>query len=134
MAKPVLRPTGAKTIVVMDDEQLVLRSMTRRLTLAGYHVKAFSDPVRLIQALCELNMEFDLLLTDMDFDDGSGWSGARIIEELRREGFDQPMILWSGGKNIDRVTIGPNSSTLKMGKGDIADLLTRIYDLLDISA
>jgi len=122
-------PESGKVIALVDDEQETLSRVTKLLTENGYRVAAYPHPTQLIRDLVvERTLEFDLLLTDMDL--GPTWTGAELIRTLRRNECAKPMILWSGGQEIDKVGTGGDGPTMKMRKRHEGLLVRHIRRLL----
>lgn len=81
--------TDKKSILVMDDDTLVLTTLTRVLEKAGYAVRAFQKAKDAFQeALME---DFDLIITDIRMPEIDGIQAIRYIREVRQEkGKSQP--------------------------------------------
>ena len=71
-----------KSILLIDDDELVLKTLTRTLEKAGYSVSAFQDPREAIrQASVE---EFDLVITDVRMPHIDGFQALRYMREIRK--------------------------------------------------
>jgi DNA-binding response OmpR family regulator len=70
----------APRILVVDDEPMVARLITRALTDEGYDVTALSDGERGLEAAREASPPFDLVVTNTWL---PGLSGAELIDRLR---------------------------------------------------
>ena len=73
-----------KRILVVDDNEVVVKALSMKLQSAGYEVlKALDGPKALTAARTE---KPDLIILDINFptDSGVAWDGFRIIEWLRR--------------------------------------------------
>ncbi|MBU0624850.1 response regulator [Patescibacteria group bacterium] len=123
-------PSATHTIIVIDDERDTLVLISRILMRAGYRVRSYSSPLPVLAACLRQELEFDLMLTDLDLCSESGWNGNSVIVELRKNGFTQPMILWSGGGDIHNLSPGLGGPDLIMSKGDAFMLITNIRQLL----
>ena len=78
-----------KSILLIDDDELVLKTLTRALEQAGYEVFAFQDPREAVrQAALE---EFDLVITDIRMPHINGFQALRYVREVR-QGRSQPEI------------------------------------------
>ncbi|MBU0624772.1 response regulator [Patescibacteria group bacterium] len=122
--------SATHTIVLIDDERDTLILISRTLMRAGYRVKAYSNPLVVLEACQRRELEFDLLLTDLDLRSESSLTGSGVIAELRKNGFTQPMILWSGGDDIHDLSPGEGGPDLIMSKGGALALITNIRQLL----
>ena len=70
-----------KSILLIDDDILVLKTLTRALEQAGYEVFAFQDPREAVrQAALE---EFDLVITDVRMPHIDGFQALRYVREIR---------------------------------------------------
>lgn len=72
--------SGAKTVLVVDDEQDVLRLLQRILSEEGYEVVAAKSGEAAIKAFEGLERHPDLLLTDVVM---PGMSGPMLVDHLR---------------------------------------------------
>ena len=72
-------PSG--TVLVVDDEPLVLRMVERLLSAAGFRTHVAASTTEALEALRVHGDEIDVVLTDLNLDDGSGMdvlASARI--------------------------------------------------------
>jgi len=77
------RPTGKETILVVEDEESVLKLVELTLTQQGYHVLTASTPHLAVQ-MCERHPEsIHLLLTDVIMPELSGKDLAKRVQKLR---------------------------------------------------
>jgi len=121
-------PESGKVIALVDDEQETLTRVTKLLTVNGYQVTAYPHSAQLIRDFMTEQLHFDLLLTDMDL--GPTWTGAELIRTLRANGCTKPMILWSGGQEIDKISTGGDGPTIKIRKRHEGLLIRHIRRLL----
>jgi CheY-like chemotaxis protein len=71
-----------KSILLIDDDDLVLKTLDRTLEKAGYEVHAFQDPREAVrQAAIE---EFDLVITDIRMPHIDGYQALRYVREIRK--------------------------------------------------
>jgi len=68
----------AKTILVIDDEELVTKSLAKLLTSAGYNVIVAHSGVEAIQKVREA--DFDLIISDIRM---PGLDGIETIRQIR---------------------------------------------------
>lgn len=105
-------PSGvpAKKILVVDDNEIVIRTITQKLQGAGYHVIAAMDGSEAV-ALARKESP-DLILLDINFPmdvGGVPWDGFRIMEWFHRLDASRriPVIIITGSeetKTKERAT------------------------------
>jgi CheY-like chemotaxis protein len=93
-------PRGrGEMVMVVDDEELVLRVAVGMLRHLGYRTAAYGDGATALQALREKPMDFDLVMTDLTM---PKMTGAMLAAEIRRLRPDIPIVLCTGfGKAMD---------------------------------
>lgn len=64
-------------VLVIDDEEAVLRSIRRRLERAGYEVQEAADAIEGVKRIMDDPSPFDAVITDMSMD--SPDSGLRVL-------------------------------------------------------
>ena len=85
------------TIVVMDDDEVILRLVCRVLEMGGHHVDAFPDAG---PALEDVDFEkVDLVITDLSMPT----SGEILIQTLRERGIQTPVIVLTGHITEDKA-------------------------------
>lgn len=71
-----------KSILLIDDDELVLKTLSRALEKEGYAVFAFQDPREAVrQAAVE---EFDMVITDIRMPHIDGYQALRYVREIRK--------------------------------------------------
>lgn len=85
-------PLVPKTVLVVDDSQLVLRVLHRVLSANGYHVLTAESPQEAL-ALVQ-TQRVDVLITDMVFPDGE--TGRDLVAVMRKERPGMPVLAMSG--------------------------------------
>ena len=92
-------------ILVVDDEESVLRAIGRVLTVAGYEVSQAGDGMRAVD-LVEV-MAFDAILSDIDM---PKMNGIQFLQAVRRRDSEVPVILMTGapdmGTAVQAVALG----------------------------
>lgn len=86
-----MKNNGNGTVLVIDDNPLVLHSVASLLTGHGYSSFIYSDPVKAIQDARDLL--FDVVLTDIKMPSASGLS---VLEKIRALHPEKPVILMTG--------------------------------------
>jgi len=96
--------TGHETILLVEDEQALLRLGTSVLTRAGYRVLAADCPEKALRMIKNGNERPDLLITDVIMPE---MNGRELYDELRRGMPDLPCLFMSGYTSdiIDRQGI-----------------------------
>jgi len=84
------------TVLVIDDNPLVLHSVASLLTDHGYSSFVYNDPVKAIQDSRKL--PFDVVLTDIKMPSVSGLS---VLEKIRMLYPERPVILMTGYTEFD---------------------------------
>lgn len=83
----------AHTILIIDDERSVRKTISAFLEQEGYNVTTAEG----IEAARTLIPGADLVISDIRMRDGNG---IKFIEELKEQGFEKPVLLMSGASNF----------------------------------
>jgi two-component system, NtrC family, nitrogen regulation response regulator NtrX len=83
-------------ILVVDDDQTTLASLSRAFRLAGYEAVVCDNAARALAV--SRNDRFDLILSDVVM---PGKDGLAMLQELRDAGIATPVIMISGQASID---------------------------------
>jgi two-component system cell cycle sensor histidine kinase/response regulator CckA len=86
-----LRGTG--TVLVVDDEGLLLTMAETILMDFGYKVLTASNGQKALQVLAQPGVRIDLIVTDLVM---PGMGGRELIERIRQQGSDVPIMCTSG--------------------------------------
>jgi len=89
---PALRG-GGQHILLIDDEDALVRLGTLMLTRRGYRVTGCTDPVAAIREFRRAPQQFDVVVTDLSMPGMSGFDCARELLDTRP---DIPIVLTSG--------------------------------------
>ena len=92
-----------KKILVVDDDPVILKSLTIKLTARGYDVVTATDGSATVSAVRQ--QKPDLILLDLTFPPdvahggGLGWDGFLIMQWLKRmeEAANIPIVVITGG-------------------------------------
>ena len=84
---------GAATILVVDDETLLLTMADTILSEFGYTVLTAGNGQKALQMLAEPEPRVDLIITDLVM---PGMGGRELIECVRQQGLDMPILAMSG--------------------------------------
>ncbi len=115
-------------VMVLDDEEIVLKVVTRLLQRAGYEVISFPDAFPALES--GILDDIELIITDLNMPT----SGEEFIQAARSQGIDTPIIVMSGQLTEERSlflkTIGVQEIIPK--PFDIHDFLGAIENSLAV--
>jgi FixJ family two-component response regulator len=89
--KKVVGITNPGTVLVVDDDPSVLRSLNRLISASGFAVKMFAKPSELIAS--EIPTSNACMVVDIDMPE---MTGIEMCEVLKRSGRGLPAILVTG--------------------------------------
>lgn len=95
---PDVSLVGSGHILLVDDEEAVLRVTARGLWKLGYEVSPYRSSSDALGAFLENPYAFDLVLTDLTMPD---LTGLELLDRVRTIRADLPMVLTTGW--VDRV-------------------------------
>jgi len=114
------------TVLLVDDDELVLDVVNGILQGMGYEVIAFSRPVEALQAFEARPGKFDVLFTDLTMPEMDGICLARTIRKLRP---NIPVILHSG--YLDSAKKGEMENLIVLNKpASVEQIETALADSL----
>lgn len=108
-------------ILLVEDDPVTARLLTRALTYAGYQVEAVGDGYHAYQT--GLHEHFDLVLLDQVL---PGMLGAEILTAWQRAGVDTPVIMLSGLTVPDDVA--------KLLTAGAVDFIRKPFNLAELQA
>jgi two-component system phosphoglycerate transport system response regulator PgtA len=115
-------------VMLVDDDQECLDSLSSALRLEGFFVRDFDSPTR---ALNEYNPNaIDVVITDYYL---PGMTGIEFLKEIHRRKIDVPVIIISGAhkKNtIERISLKAGACAFFSKPLDIQHLIARIKRLV----
>jgi DNA-binding NtrC family response regulator len=82
---------GAPRVLVVDDEESILRIHTRALIKHGYRVETALDGNAAMAALAQGPV--DVILSDIDM---PGMTGIQLLERVRAHDLDVPVVIITG--------------------------------------
>jgi len=85
-------------VYVLDDDNLVVESLSHSLRHANYSVASFSSPKEFLNQT--INSEHACLILDLNM---PGHSGLQIQRELKNRGCNIPIIIYSGAANVSEA-------------------------------
>jgi EAL domain-containing protein (putative c-di-GMP-specific phosphodiesterase class I) len=86
----------AHRVLVVDDDETVLRVHARILATAGYHVETAADGAAAAKALERAS--FDVVFSDIDM---PGMTGIQLLERVRAYDLDVPVVLITGNPSVE---------------------------------
>jgi len=86
-------PGGSETVLLVDDEKIMLETVEEMLTKLGYEVDGRSDPVEALEILRGAPDRYDLVITDQTM---PGMTGAELAKEILRIRPGIPIVLCTG--------------------------------------
>jgi two-component system phosphoglycerate transport system response regulator PgtA len=117
-------------VLLVDDDQESLDSLSSALRLEGYIVKDFATSA---QALHAFNPQIiDVVITDFYL---PGMTGIDLLKEIHRKKRDTPVIVISGAprkKAIERISLKAGACAFFSKPLDIRRVITRIKQLIGI--
>jgi CheY-like chemotaxis protein/two-component sensor histidine kinase len=127
-APPSVFPMNNARILLVDDEEAVLRAGSCILEQFGYDVAAFLNPIDALEKFTDDSGSFDLVLTDLTMPKMTGLELSKALKKIRP---DIPVILCTGyGLDIkpsDLIECGIAEMVIKpMIPGELAEILNRI--------
>lgn len=118
------------TILVIDDEPIVLDLISTVLRLDGHDVQAISDPLAALLLIGRTQC-FDLLLADVKMHPIGGFELARRAAE---SGFDIPILFITGYSGLSAVIRGASAKYDVLEKPFTASSLRRAVNTVLASA
>ncbi|EMS80990.1 sensor histidine kinase [Desulfotignum phosphitoxidans] len=86
-------PSGSESILVVDDDELILDLITETLQRLGYDITACNDSTLAYDTFCRTPDAFDLIITDMTMPGMTGVDLAHATLKIRP---DIPIVLCTG--------------------------------------
>jgi EAL domain-containing protein (putative c-di-GMP-specific phosphodiesterase class I)/CheY-like chemotaxis protein len=87
---------GQRSVLVVDDDEALARSLARILKAGGFEVVLAPDGTTAVQLL--MNRAFDVILTDIQM---PGMSGVELLGIVRAYDLDVPVILMTGDPTVE---------------------------------
>jgi len=84
---------GTATVLVVDDESLLLTMSETILSEFGYKVLTATNGQKALQVLAQPGVKIDVIITDLVM---PGMGGRELIEKIRQQGLDIPIMCTSG--------------------------------------
>lgn len=84
---------GDETILLVDDEEPILKVSKRKLERLGYRVTICNDSQKALALITSSSVKFDLIITDMTM---PRMTGELLTKEIRKVYADLPVIICTG--------------------------------------
>jgi len=111
---PAERRIRQEVIWAVDDEPFLLEFIEAALSVRGFQVKAFTDPVQALEAARAGEGPPDLLLLDVVMPE---LTGPQLLAELRMlEAYATLPVVWSSGYSPDSVELGAGEEAVFLQK------------------
>ena len=123
---------GTEGILVVDDEEAVLRLAMLALQRAGYRVFAAADADEALELFAEHRSEIDLVLSDLVM---PKVSGRELMREIRKLGSDVPFLFSSGYSDggVHRGFVLDEGIRLLTKPYQLDELRRKVREALDVS-
>jgi EAL domain-containing protein (putative c-di-GMP-specific phosphodiesterase class I)/CheY-like chemotaxis protein len=95
MGKPRLPSVAAATVLVVDDDPIVLAATTESVEALGYRVVTCAAGHEALEQLSQ--QVFDVMLTDVQM---PGVGGLRLLRAVRDRDLDLPVVLMTGTLDV----------------------------------
>ena len=109
--EPHTQQTGEhKTVLVVDDEEMILQLTRRMLEHSGYVVVTAADGPSAVAVIQANHAAVDLVLLDMTM---PGMTGDQVLWKMRRLGYTAPILISSGyslGGSIQELVEAPGGA------------------------
>jgi signal transduction histidine kinase/CheY-like chemotaxis protein len=130
-AELIFGARGHETILIVEDEPLVLKVTTRMLSAQGYHVLAASSPAEAIRLASECGERTHLLITDIVMPTMDG----RQLASILRQRYTEMKILYVSGHSKDVLSnhgVRPEDGiNFEQKPYSMKDLSAKIRSVLD---
>jgi EAL domain-containing protein (putative c-di-GMP-specific phosphodiesterase class I) len=116
--------SGRGSVLLVDDEPLLLRAYTRILEKRGFEVQTASDGAAAAAMLAE--RRFGVILSDISM---PGMNGLALLREVRKRDLDVPVLLMTGAPALDTAMEALDNGALRYLVKPIAQ--SKLLELLE---
>jgi len=118
-----------ESILLVDDEELILSSLQKTLKLSGYRVTALQNGQEALKEFNENPDKFDLVITDLTM---PGMTGLELSQKLQEKRPGLPIILCTGFNDVisqqEAKSFGIKELLLKPARSkDLKDAIRRAF-------
>ncbi len=129
-AVPAAAPTGNGQILLVDDEELIVRMGQKMLSRLGYIVVGATDAEEALETFRASPESFDLLMTDQTM---PGLTGDALIRAVRRIRPALPVVLCTGYSQVmdaeKAKEMGIDAFVMKPLEGDqVGQIVSQVLD------
>ena len=124
-ARPGEARARVARIVILDDEEPLVRVGKHLLKRLGHEATGFIHPREAIEALDRDPRGFDVFITDLTMPEMTGDEVARAVAQIRP---DMPIILLSGKIHDNGETLGIPNPVHRLGKPYTRDQLQQVVE------
>ncbi|HMP72329.1 MAG TPA: PAS domain S-box protein [Kiritimatiellia bacterium] len=126
-SRPPVKSAGAgQTLLVVDDEQAILRRAVAALSRQGYEVLSAGSAAEAIAV--SLNRSIDLLVTDVMMPGANGWELARTLRA--RQPYLRCLFMSGYTENLQRPSDWPDDTVLLAKPFSLNDLVGKVAEAL----
>ncbi len=124
------------TVLLVDDERLIQRSLEKTLLRAGFEVLTASDCKSGSEIFAKNAGSIDIAVLDLNMPgfDGTPKTGAGLdlLDDLKKQKGDVPIVILTAydevGKAKDAVSRGANAFFVKGREQGLVELIRKILD------
>jgi EAL domain-containing protein (putative c-di-GMP-specific phosphodiesterase class I) len=100
MSNPSTNPVSSSSrshgrILVVDDDELLVRALVRTLSAEGYDVATAGDGRKAAELIADA--EFDVIVSDLDM---PRMNGIQLLQTVRQRHLDVPVVLMTGNPDL----------------------------------
>lgn len=127
--EPVEGGEGTETLLLVEDEAAIRRSLKRLLERKGYRVLLAHDGMEALEVFEARAPEIDLVISDIVM---PRMGGLELLEAVRRRGYDTRFLFTSGYTDkVLQATPDQESITFLAKPWDVDELLRLVRGVLD---
>ncbi|MBF0278440.1 MAG: PAS domain S-box protein [SAR324 cluster bacterium] len=121
---------GNERILLVDDELMVTKVISKMLETLGYQVASFTDHLEFLSVFREQSNNFDLLISDYTM---PKINGKMLVDQVKEIRSDIPIMLMTGYNNAvtEENVQSWGIDALLMKPAEIADLSQKVRRILD---
>src|SRR5579872_5131470 len=87
---------GKRSVLIVDDDDVLARGVQRVMTAAGYEATVVNDGNAAVEAV--MHRPFDVIVSDIQM---PGMSGVDFLSVIRAYDLDVPVILMTGSPTLE---------------------------------
>ena len=92
-----LSSAAPRTVLLVDDEEMLVRMTSKLLSLMGFEVDAYTSSLEALQAFQKNPDRYQLVITDLTMPD---LTGAELAEKIHGLNNRAPVILFTGFSDL----------------------------------